>query len=231
MTKKTNDGVIYSVRTLDNTSTFDYRGITVHSIGTVPGDNTVFFHFTGGGTERDAEAVYISAVEALLNGYDVAYIPHMFLSSAVEKAVTDTTSGSLYSFLPKGLGSVSHATLSRSLVTGGGALSIVEDDAFYSFEALLGVTYLAASMSKASVLCSFRGKRLPSFVDSALNEGKSVAVLRTALLSYPLRNLVKEGAESIDTFSSFLSSPSAIAYPKEGGSYGIFSSRWDIMRL
>ncbi len=231
MTKRTSDGVIYSVRTLLCTETFDYNGITVRSIGTIPGDNTVFFHFTGGGTERDAESVYISAVEALLNGYDIAYIPHMYLSQAVEKAVLDTTAGSLYSFLPKGLGSVSHSTLSRALVTGGGALSIVENDAFYSFEALLGVTYLASSMSKASLLCFFRGKRVPLFVDSALGEGKSVAVLRSALISHPMRELVKEGAESVDTFSSFLSSPKAVAYPRDGGSYGIFSSRWDIMRL
>ncbi len=231
MTKRGNDGVIYNVRTLRNIAVWNHNGITVRSLGTRPGEKTVFFHFTQGGSQREMESVYISSVEAFLNGYDVAYISGLALSSAVEKAAEDTFRGSLYSFLPKGLESVSSSTLSRSLVTGGGAMSIVENDSLYSFEALLGVTYLASSLSAATVMCSLSGRRLPVFVDSALNEGKSVCVLKAALSSHPLRELVRDGAEAVDTFSSFLSSPVFISYPKKNGCYGISSSRWDIMRV
>lgn len=231
LTKRKSNCVIYDVRTLKNITVWDHNGITVRSIGTKPGENTVFFHYSGGGTENDRANVYISAVEAFLNGYDIAYIPSLFLSEAVEKAALDTSRGSLYSFLPKGIESVSNSTLSRSLITGGGALSIVENDAFYSFEALRGVTYLASTLSRASVLCYYRGRSLPSFVDSTLSEGRMICVLRSALSSHVLRELVREGAEAVDSFSSFLSFPRYISFPRENGSYGISSSRWDIMRV
>lgn len=219
------------MRTLSEIKVHDHNGITVRTLGELPGENTVFFHYSAGGGLRDEESVYISAVEALLSGYDIAYIPQLYLSSAIEKAASDTPRGSLYAFLPKGIATVSSSTLSRPLITGGGVLSIVENEAFYSFEALLGVTYLASSLSKASLMCHFRGHRIPSFVDTALSEGKSIAVLKSALKSRPLRDLVRDGAEAVDSFSSFLSSPRVTAYPSERGSYGIQSIRWDIMRL
>lgn len=231
MTKRISERVIYNVRTLSEIKTLDYNGITVRLLGSPPGENTVFFHYSAGGGEKEAESVYISAVEALLSGYDIAYIPQLYLSLAVEKAAEDTPSGSLFSFLPKGIATVARSTLSRALVTGGGVLSIVENEAFYSFEALLGVTYLASSLSRAALMCHFRGHRIPSFVDSALGEGKSIAVLKSALKSRPMRDLVREGAESVDTFSSFLSSPRYTAYPSEKGSYGTGTARWDIMRI
>lgn len=219
------------MRTLSEIKVHDHNGITVRVLGDLPGEDTVFFHYSAGGGERDAESVYISAVEALLSGYDIAYIPQLYLSSAVEKAASDTLRGSLYAFLPKGIATVSSSTLSRPLITGGGVLSIVENDAFYSFEALLGVTYLASSLSKAALMCHFRGHRIPSFVDTALSEGKSIAVLKSALKSRPMRELVRDGAEAVDSFSSFLSFPRCTAYPSERGSYGIEASRWDIMKL
>ncbi len=231
MTKRISKRVIYNVRILSDIKASDYKGITVYSLGSLPGEDTVFFHYSAGGGEREAESVYISAVEALLSGYDIAYIPQLYLSSAVEKALEDTPRGSLFSFLPKGIATVSSSTLSRALVTGGGVLSIVESEAFYSFEALLGVTYLASTLSKAALMCHFRGRRIPSFVDSALSEGKSIAVLRSALKSRPMRDLVRDGAECVDSFSSFLASPRYMAYPSEKGSYGIESARWDIMRI
>lgn len=90
MTKRISERVIYNVRTLSEIKTLDYNGITVRLLGSPPGENTVFFHYSAGGGEKEAESVYISAVEALLSGYDIAYIPQLYLSSAVEKAAEDT---------------------------------------------------------------------------------------------------------------------------------------------
>lgn len=211
--------------------TFDYKGITVNSIGPLPGEKSVYFYYGKGGNDTLFRSVYISAVEALLNGWDILYVPELLLSKAVEKAFHDVSSGSLYSFVPRGLENTRKSTLSTALVTGGGALSIVENDAFFSFEAVLGVRYLASSMAGAVVLCFHNGRIVPSFVDSALMEGKSMCVLKTGLTSPALRSLVRDGCPSIDSFSSFLEFPSVVAYPSEEGRYGTDNRRFSIMRI
>ncbi len=208
-----------------------YRGITLHRIGEIPSEKCIFFYFGKGGSERSLASVYISALEALLSGYSICYIPQLYLSRAVEKAARDTLTGSVYAFFPKGLGNVSPSLLSLPLISGGGAVSIVENDAFFSYEALLGISYVASEMSDAVLLCSFNGKYFPHFIDTSLSSGKSLSVLRSALSSAVLRTLVREGCEAVDSFSSFLKNPSVIAYPEENGIYGIESLRFDIMRV
>ena len=231
MTIKRTNRVIYSVNAKRETETTDYRGITVRYIGSLPGERSVFFAYGKGGSKEERRSVYISALEALESGYSIIYTPSLYLSYAVEKAARDTVNGSIYAFCPMGLGSVKERVISDSLITGGGAVSIVENDAVFSYEAMLGKDYLASSMCSAVVMCSFRGRHIPHFVDTALSGGKSLCVLRTGLIYPPLRELVREGAEAVDSFSSFLSSPSAIAYPHENGIYGIEDARFDIMSI
>ncbi len=213
------------------TETADYRGITVRYIGSLPGEKTVFFAYGRGGSREERRSVYISALEALSSGYSIIYTPSLYLSWAVEKAARDTVMSSIFAFCPEGLESVKDRVISDSLITGGGAVSIVENDAVFSYEAMLGKDYLASSMCSALVMCSFRGRRIPHFVDTALSEGKSLCVLRTGLSYPPLRELVREGAEVVDSFSSFLSSPSVFVYPSENGIYGIEDERFDIMSV
>ena len=231
MTIKGTNRVIYSVNAKRETETTDYRGITVRYIGSLPGERSVFFAYGKGGGKEERRSVYISALEALSSGYSIIYTPSLYLSWAVEKAARDTVKGSIYAFCPTGLDSVRDRVISDSLITGGGAVSIVENDAVFSYEAMLGKDYLASSMCSCVLMCSFSGRRIPHYVDTALNDGKSLCVLRTGL-GYPaLRELVREGAEAVDSFSSFLASPSAIAYPSENGIYGIEDARFDIMSI
>lgn len=209
----------------------EYSGMTVRYIGSLPGEKTVYFYYGKTAGKELLESVYISALEALMCGYDIIYKPQLYLSRAVEKAAFDSTRGSIYAFYPKGLETISNSLISPPVLSGGGVLSILEDDSFFSFEALLGTDYSATSMSKAILLCSYSGRRCPHFVDDALSEGKSIAVLKSGLESMVLRNLVKEGATCVDSFSSFLSLPGVILYPKEGGKYGIDGTSFDILRL
>lgn len=205
--------------------------MTVRYIGSLPGEKAVYFYY--GKTEGKAlfESVYISALEALLCGYDIIYKPQLYLSRAVEKAAFDSPRGSIYAFYPKGLETISNSLISPPVLSGGGVLSILENDAFFSFEALLGTDYSASSMSRAVLMCSYSGRRCPHFVDDALSEGKSLAVLKSGLESVVLRNLVREGALCVDSFSSFLSLPGVILYPKNGGKYGIDGTSFDILTL
>lgn len=231
MTEKTNDSVIYYVNVRREIETTDFNGITVRYIGTLPGERTVFFSYGKGGGKDARRSVYVSALEALKSGYSIAYTPSLYLSYAVEKAAADTVYGSLYAFVPTGLESVRRHVLRDCLITGGGVISIVENDAEFSYEAMLGKDYLASSMSSAVVMCSFRGRYVPHFVDTALRDGKSLCCLRTGLSCPVLRQLVREGAEAVDSFSSFLSNPQVIAYSDENGIYGIEDSRFDIMSV
>lgn len=208
-----------------------YNGITLRYIGSFPSERAVYFYYGKGG-ERDAlKSVYISTVEALLNGYDVIYKPQLYLSSAVEKAALDSPRGKIYSIFPKGLETLSSHELGKTLITGGGALSILENDAYYSFSALLASDYVAAKLTRAAFLMSYNGKYCPRFVTDLLSDGKSLGVLKTGLTSHVLRSLIREGAECYDTFSSFLASPRYIAYPRKNGSYGIDGFHFDIMSV
>ncbi len=228
MTKSPTKPVINSVREIFRS---DFNGITLNYIGSLPSGKTVFFYYGKCEDGRVLESVYISALEAIENGYNVLYMPELYLSRAVEKAFIDIPHGSMFSFVPRGLENVRRSTLSRALVTDGGTISIVEDDATFSYEALDGARYIASSFADGIVLCSHSGRNLPSFLTGALDEGKSVCVLRSALTSPALRELVRDGAEVVDSFSSFLVSPRTVVYPSEGGKYGIERHRFNIMRL
>lgn len=228
MTKSPTKPVIYSVREIFKS---DFNGITLNYIGSLPRGKTVFFYYGKCSDSRVLESVYISTLEAIENGYNVLYMPELYLSRGVEKAFLEIPRGSLFSFVPRGLENVRRSTLSHSLVTDGGTVSIVENRATFSYEALDGVRYIAASFADGIVICSHSGRRLPSFIPDALDMGKSVCVLRPALTSPAIRGLLREGAETVDSFSSFLSSPHAVAYPDEGGKYGTEGRRFSIMRI
>lgn len=228
LTKKTSNRAIYYVRDIN---TIILNGMTVRHIGSFPGDKCIFFYFGKGGDREMRRTLYLSAVEAFLNGYDVIYKPQLYLSQAVEKAALESPRGSIYPVYPKGLGTISNYELGKSLMTGGGAFSIVEDDAYYSFPALLASDYLASFLSRAMVLCSYNGRYCPRFIIDHLSDGKSLCVLRPGLKDRVLCNLVREGAMCCDSFSSFLSDPSVILYPKKSGSYGIDGFHFDIMKV
>ena len=205
--------------------------MTVRYIGSYPKDKAVYFYYGKTSGRKLLESVYISALEALMCGYDIIYKPQLYLSKAVEKAAFDSPRGSIYAFYPKGLETISNSLISPPILSGGGVLSILENDAFFSFEALLATDYAASSFSCAVLMCAFSGRRCPHFVDDALSEGKSMAVLKSGLDGVVLRNLVKEGAPCVDSFSSFLSLPRVILYPKECGKYGIDDASFDILTL
>ncbi|MGN1189511.1 MAG: hypothetical protein ACI4SL_03850, partial [Candidatus Ornithospirochaeta sp.] len=120
---------------------------------------------------------------------------------------------------------------SRCLVTGGGVISTVEDDDLFSIEALSSSRSLAESLSRATIMGSENLGSVPISLSLSLNEGKEVAILESALNGKGMRNLAREGALIIRTFSDFLSSPRYITYPDKKGKYGIMGERFGILNL
>ena len=84
-------------------------------------------------------------------------------------------------------------------------------------------------LSNATIVCSSHS--FPFFLENALNSGKDIAILKSALFSKKIREVAREGACVIDSFSSFLSDAVYLTYPKEKGEYKIQNREFDIMRL
>ena len=178
---------------------------------------------------RGIVSFYRSALEASAEAMDVFYVPGIPSSEAVEKGTYEKYDGALFAFLPMGLKSVSSGLLSRCIITGGGVISPVSDDALFSLEALQAAMSVAAMMAQGTIVGREDMSFLPQFVHAALDSGRDVAVLESALGGRAARNLVREGAERIDTLSSFLASPSFISYPDKKGKYGIMGERFSLL--
>ncbi|MGN1164475.1 MAG: hypothetical protein ACI4S4_06715 [Candidatus Ornithospirochaeta sp.] len=212
-----------------NAEDFEYQGAPLRIIGNRPGRLSVFL---AGGKDMGKKGIvsfYRSALEASAEAMDVFYVPGLPFAEAIEKGIYEKYEGSLFAFLPMGLESVSKALLSRCIITGGGVISPVEDRAFFSFEALRAAMSVAAMMAHGTIVGKEDMKGIPQFVYSALDNGRDVAVLETTLCGKGARNLVREGAECVDTLSSFLSSPSYICYPDIKGKYGIMGERFSLL--
>lgn len=210
---------------------YTYYGVEIRYIGELPDDKTIFL---SGGKTMGREGVismYRSSLEAALEGWNVSYIPGLKYSEAVERGVYDTVKGALFAFIPMGIKCASHSLISRCLVTGGGVISTVEDDDLFSIEALSSSRSLAESLSRATIMGSENLGSVPISLSLSLNEGKEVAILESALNGKGMRNLAREGALIIRTFSDFLSSPRYITYPDKKGKYGIMGERFGILDL
>ena len=214
-----------------NIESFSYYGTEIRYIGGIPSPNTVFL---SGGKNMDRKgiiAMYRSSLEAVSNGWNVSYIPGLLYSEAVERGVYARDKGELYAFIPMVIKCASLSLISRCLVTGGGVISTVKDDDLFSFEALTSSRSLAQSLSKATVIGNENLDSIPYSIISALDEGREVGVLENVLNGKGMRNLVREGAPIIRSFSDFLSSPRYISYPDKKGKYGIMGERFGLLDI
>lgn len=204
-------------------------GISIRYIGKLPEKKSIFFSFSKNGGKVDRIYGYISALEAILNGYDCIYIPQSDAALGIEKAFFDSKKGSLFAFVPFGLKIVKKSIISNALITNGGVVSIVEDNALFSIEALNGIKYVASLLSSAIVLSEKRCNYEPFFISDMLSIGKDVAIMKNSLEGKGMRRLVYSGLPLINSFSDFLLSPSYFLYLDKCGKYGIDGVHFSII--
>lgn len=210
---------------------FSYYGAEIRYIGALPGEKTVFL---SGGKSMGRDGIvsmYRSSLEAAANEWSVSYIPGLKYSEAVERGLYERDKGSLFAFVPMGIKCASLSLISRCLVTGGGVISTVSDDSIFSLEALSSCRSLAHSLSRATIIGNENLSYIPYSILSALDEGRDVGVLESALNGRGIRNLVREGCPIVKSFSDFLRDPRYISFPSSKGKYGIMGEKFGIMDM
>ena len=214
-----------------NIESFSYYGAEIRYIGALPDENTVFL---SGGKSMGREgivAMYRSSLEAAANEWSVSYITGLQYSEAVERGLYERDKGALFAFVPMGIKCASLSLISRCLVTGGGVISTVNDDSVFSLEALSSCRSLAHSLSRATIIGNENLSSIPYSIMSALDEGRDVGVLESALNGKGVRNLVREGAPIVRSFSDFLYTPRYISFPYSKGKYGIMGERFGLLDI
>lgn len=110
------------------------------------------------------------------------------------------------------------------VVSSGGAVVYADNQSVsYSRAGVLRCLHIASSFSDCVLFASdSRSRRLglSHRLICALDEGKDIAVLRSALAVPALRSLASEGCPIACTYSDLLSDPACIAYRDSNGKYG-----------
>ena len=210
---------------------FSYYGMEIRYIGSLPEKDTVFLSGGKGMGKEGIVSMYRSSLEAAANNWNVSYLPGLEYSEAVEKGIFEKDRGALYAFIPMGLNCASLGLISRCLITGGGVISPVADDSLFSLSALSASRSLAQSLSRATILGGENLSYIPFSVVSALDEGREVAVLESALNGKGMRNLIRDGALIVQSFSGFLSDPRYISFPDKKGKYGILGENFGLLEM
>lgn len=178
------------------------------------------------------DSCYSSAFEAARSGYNIIAIPFSKCADAIEAGAIDGKSSISYVF-PCGLKRVKRQYINKTLITSGTAISAEEDDEAISYVNVLKAKSIAAYFSDIVISgdISAKTKRDALHLVSALDEGRDVAILRSALSSKILRELVAEGAPVINTFSDFLIEPKCYLYPRRDGFYGFGERKFGIIKI
>ena len=207
------------------------NGADLSYYGRIPEKKRIFIAAAYKSTKA-LKSLYITAFEAVSNGYSVFFIPFSEGADAIEKGVLDA-SGSINYILPSGLGKTSRRMLYKAMITSGSAISAEEDDERISAEAVRRAKDVGAVISDAVILADDRLGRngYSGYIDRALDIGISAAVLRDALSSPKLREYAQSGAPIIGTFSDFLSLPRCYLYSAEHGTYFFRGEKFAIMKL
>lgn len=167
----------------------------------------------------ERRALYLSALEASLSGFDIVTLALRGGLYSVLKGAEDG-GGRVHAVSSEDLAVLERermGKIQRILLTGGSL--IVPDDP-------QAAAAIAVSLSSA-LISTGNG----CVMSCALDSGLDCAVLRSSLARRSGRKAASEGAPVIDTFSSFLALPPAIAYPDVDGLYRFGDERFGIMRL
>lgn len=176
------------------------------------------------------EKCYVSAFEASLSGYNVLFIPFSPSSDAIEKGIVDGKGAISYIF-PCGFNSVRRKYLHNLVITSGVGISVENDDENVSYKSVMRAKSVAAYFSDV-VICADENIKInkdAEHIKAALDMGRDVAVLKSALSSSILQDYAKSGAPVIDSFSDLLISPKYYLYRRDDGVYSYDKRKFDIL--
>ncbi len=178
------------------------------------------------------EKCYVSAFEAALSGYNVIFIPFSPSSDAIEKGILDGK-GSISYIFPCGFERVRRKYLHNLVITSGVGISIEAGDVNVSYKSVLRAKAAAAYFSDVVMAAD---ENIKSYSDAeylklALDMGRDVAIMKSALSSPILQDYAKSGAPVIDSFSDFLISPKHYLYRRDDGIYGYDKRKFGILSL
>ncbi len=198
---------------------FDY-------FGSLP-ENAIFFCCKLKSDLHLLDSLYLSALEAALNGFDVLYVSGNKASKAIESGVRDGL-GRLFALIPFDIGRLYMNVASTILKSNGGLIVPTYHDDMNPNDA---INLIGVQIARAIILANSGSqsiKYLPH-IKYALDNSKDIAVLKDGLDSNALKSLVLDGCPLINSFSDFLSFPKAIGYRSDKGIYGKGSARFDII--
>lgn len=180
-------------------------------------------------TERVIRDMYVSALEAAISGEEIISIGDNGGMLSVIRGAEDGD-GRIHMVISEGMRDYERKhgwKLRKILLTGGSIISpcLTGRSGPESREIALALS--------SSMIAAASGNRLRSIhlIPSALDMGLDVSVLRSSLTEKAMRNIVMEGCPVVDTYSSSVRFPRAIAYLHSSGSYGFRGSVFDIMRM
>ncbi len=178
-----------------------------------------------------SKSLYVSAFEAVMNGYDVLFMPFSENADAIESGVMDA-GGHLNYILPSGFSRTGRIILHKAMVTAGSAITAEEDGTIACRESANRARSLGSALSDCVIVADDRIRRNGiGYIDEALDMGKDIAILKDALASGILREYAKAGAPVIGSFSDLLSLPRCILYPESDGRYGFRGDKFDMIKL
>ncbi len=200
------------------------EGISFAYRGTLPSGKGVMLASQRLSLSHDErKALYLSALEASLSGFDIITIGMRGGLYSVLKGAEDG-GGRLHLVSCERMDVLEKRRkerVIRTLLTGGSVISA--DDGSRARER---AAEIAISFSSAIVTTE-----LGTVAGNALDRGLECSILRSSLYMDDARHAACEGAPVVDTFSSFLAFPKCIAYQCDSGIYGFGRERFGILRL
>lgn len=180
------------------------------------------FILSNGKMDRNIEkTLYITSLEAALNGYDVVYISGNKGAKYIESGALDG-GGRLFSIVAFGFENLYASIKRRILLSGGG---IIIPDIIAQSNAIAIELSLALLVANEDYYILSQS---PSIL-YALDSNKDVALLKSSLCNTGASELIADGCAVVDTFSDFLISPRAIGYESANGKYGKDGFGFDII--
>lgn len=194
-------------------------------------EKSIYLLFSQNPQKEERKEIYITALEIFLNGYSLCYIPGSNGAKIIEKAMYEVDSARLYGFLPLDLAFIKESSLMPIVVSGGGLVTLAEERESFSIELLEKTQCAAASITKATLITRPYNYLSSSLISSVLDNGKALSITPSSLSGRDMRELVREGAPLVSSFSFFLENPKYYIYPQKDGEYSIDGENYRKIRV
>ncbi len=202
-------------------------GVPMIYRGNLPSSAVLLAAFSIGSVYGQKE-LYVSALEAALNGCELIAYGEWSSVNAIIKGVEDGN-GKVHLVSSQGMTKLrkhQEWTMRRILLTGGSVISSTAERT-----SRREARYLLSCLSSAA-LATVGGYSVSSShpLVQLLDDGKDVAMLRSSLSSKAGRFFALEGCPVVSSFSMYFES-SCIVYQSENGRFNFMNERYDAVSL